>query len=85
MEDKVKFITDDGEEALFEVIEQARIGGVDYLLVTEDHENNGEAFLLKKITDEKDDVIYVMPDDDMELDAVSNYFSSLLDDIDIEV
>ena len=43
MEDKVKFITDEGEEVLFEVIEQARIGGADYLLVTEDREESDEA------------------------------------------
>ena len=85
MEDKVKFITDDGEEVMFEVIEQARIGGFDYLLVTEDYENSDEAYILKKLTDDNDEIVYVIPDDDIELDAVSNYFSSLLDDVDIEV
>ena len=84
MEDKVKFITDEGEEVLFEVIEQARIGGADYLLVTEDLEESDEAYILKKLKDENDETVYIMPDDDIELDAVSNYFSSLLDDIDIE-
>ena len=69
MEDKVKFITDDGEEVMFEVIEQARIGGFDYLLVTEDYENSDEAYILKKLTDDNDEIVYVMPDDDIELDA----------------
>ena len=38
----------EGEEAVeFYVLEQTRIGGIDYILVTDTEEDDGEALILK--------------------------------------
>ncbi len=82
-DNKIEFIGDDGEVINFEVIEHAKLGGENYLLVTMDDESD-EAYVLKEIKDENDELVYYIIDDDTELDAVLTIFNSLLDDIDIE-
>ena len=82
-DNKIEFIGDDGEVINFEVIEHARLGGENYLLVTED-EDSEDAYVLKEIQDENEELVYYIVEDDDELDAVLSIFNSLLDDIDIK-
>lgn len=85
--EKIKMIVPDtGEEVEFFVLEQTRVNGVNYLLVTEnDDEEETDAYILKDLSrDEETDAVYEFVEDDITLDAVSNVFEELLDDIDFE-
>lgn len=85
--EKIKMIVPDtGEEVEFFVLEQTRVNGVNYLLVTEnDDEEETDAYILKDLSrDEETDAIYEFVEDDITLDAVSKVFEELLDDIDFE-
>ena len=69
MEEKIVLTDDEGNEVEMYVVEETRINNVNYILVTE--ENDEEA-------------IYEMVEDDSELDYIGRIFSELLEDIDIE-
>ncbi|MCD8365171.1 MAG: DUF1292 domain-containing protein [Clostridiales bacterium] len=73
-----------GEEVLFYVLEQTCIGGITYLLVTEEEEEDSLAYILKEIQTDEDDILYAMVEDEVELGAISRVFAEMLEDIDIE-
>ncbi|MCC8105117.1 MAG: DUF1292 domain-containing protein [Clostridiales bacterium] len=75
-----------GETAWFYVVEETRINGVSYLLVTETEEEEAEAYILKDISKDGDEeAVYEFVDNDEELEAVSKIFTELLEDVDIEL
>ena len=77
----------DGEEAEvdFYVLEQTTIGGVNYILVTDaEEEEDGEAYILKAVSDtDGHEQVYSMVEDDAELAAVAGVFENMLDDVDL--
>jgi hypothetical protein len=82
--DEITFITDNNEEIIFQVIEQTRLGGVDYLLVCTTDEDEEEALILKDVSKDTDiEAIYDIVDDDMELAMASEIFKELIDDIEL--
>lgn len=82
--DEIIFTTDDGQQVVFQVIEQTRLGGVNYLLVCTTDEDE-EALILKDISKDTDtEAIYDIVDDDAELAFVSEIFKELVDDIELE-
>lgn len=84
--EKIKFALA-GEESVaeFYVLEQTRIGGISYLLVTETEDEDGDAWILKDLSvDGEAEALYEMVEDDGELDAVGRVFSEMLDDVEIE-
>lgn len=83
--EKITFCPEEGEAVEFYVLEQTRLGGIDYILVTDSEEDDGEALILKDISAPRDaESIYEVVDDDDELDAVAAVFSSMLDDVELE-
>lgn len=83
--EKITFCPEEGEAVDFYVLEQTRLGGTDYILVTDSVEDEGEALILKDISAPEDaESIYEIVDDDDELDAVAAIFSSMLDDVELE-
>jgi hypothetical protein len=76
----------EGEEAVeFYVLEQTRIGGFNYILVTDSEEGDGEALIMKDISaDGEEESIFDIVTDDAELDAVAGVFSNMLDDVELE-
>lgn len=85
--EKVTFRPDgeQGEAVDFFVLEQTRIGGIDYILVTDEEEGDGEALILKDLSkDGEEEAIYTIVDDDSELKAVSQVFQSMMDDVTLE-
>ncbi len=84
--DEITFITEDGEEVIFQILEQTRLGGTDYLLVstiTEDDED-AEALILKDISKETDEeAIYDIVEEEQELQSVAAIFKELLEDIEL--
>ncbi len=84
--EKIKFVLDGTEEAEFFVLEQTRINGVSYLLVSDSEDDEAECLILKDTsTDEDRDSIYEIIEDDTELLAVSKMFEELLEDTTIEL
>ena len=73
-----------GEEVEFYVVEETRINGVNYLLVTESdkEEEDAKAYILKDMSKEEEtEAVYKIIDDDEELEAVSRVFAEQLDDM----
>lgn len=83
--EEIKFTTDDGEEVAFYVLEQTRLGGVNYILVsTTDDEEEAEALILKDVSaDTDEEAIYDIVEDDQELELVAGIFKELLDDVEL--
>ncbi|HHV10287.1 MAG TPA: DUF1292 domain-containing protein [Clostridiales bacterium] len=84
-QEEIKFITEDGEEVSFYVLEQTRLGGVNYILVsTTDDEEDAEALIMKDVSKDTDEeAIYDIVEDDQELELVAGIFRELLDDIEL--
>ena len=81
----ITFSLDDGTEALFEILEETKINGVNYLLVVSaEDEEEEEAFMLKEVKLEDDQMIYLPVEDEQELQAISKVFLELVDDIAFE-
>lgn len=82
--EKIVFSPDGENQVAFYVLEQTRLGGINYILVTDVEDGDGDAFILKDLSDEtSEEAIYEIVDDDAELDAVATVFENLLDDIDL--
>lgn len=85
--EKIKLtVPDTGEEVEFFVLEQTRINNTNYILVTENEdEEETDAYILKDLSKDSDEeAVYEFVEDDKELDLVSDIFAELLDDIDID-
>lgn len=84
--DKIKFITETGEEAEFYVEAQTRVNGRDYLLVTDSQEEEANAYILKDLSVDTDlEAEYSMVEDDVELEAMSKVFAQMMEDVDFEM
>lgn len=81
----VNFTTEDGDVAVFRVIEETKINGVKYLLVLDDIEDEEEeALILKEVPNENaEEAFYDIVDDEKELTAVAAIFEELLDDLEL--
>ena len=87
-EEKITLQTEDGEFVDFYVLEETRINGMNYLMVTdsEDDEEDGECYILKDVSSENDsEALFEFVEDDRELDGVMGIFEELLKDADVEL
>jgi len=87
MDNKVIFTTDNDETVEFHVLEQTKLNGNTYLLVTDADENDeeGNAYILKAVSEDTDEsVVYDVVEDEKELEAIAKIFEELLDDVKIE-
>ncbi len=85
--DKINFYPFGEEEpvGLF-VLEETRIGGVSYLLVTESESGDSEAYIMKDLSSDGDpEAKYVIVEDENEMEAVAKIFEELLEDVDIQL
>jgi uncharacterized protein YrzB (UPF0473 family) len=83
--EKITFNPNGEDPVDFYVLEQTRIGGFNYILVTDFEEGDGEALILKDMSKDGDEEsLYVIVSDDNELAAVAEVFESMLDDVEIE-
>ena len=85
--EKIKFAFGDGNgEDEFFVLEQTKINGATYILVTDSEEDDAECLILKETgVEEQTDKMYEIVEDDTELLAVSKVFEELLEDGSIEM
>ena len=84
--EKIKFTFEDTEEVEFFVLEQTRVSGKNYILVTDSEEDEAECLILKDMSTAEDtESLYEIVEDEIELSAVLKIFEELLDDVDIEM
>ena len=82
--EKIIFSPDGEEQVEFFVLEQTRLGGFNYILVSDVEDGDGEAFILKDMSAEEDtEAVYEIVTDDAELEAVATVFENLLEDVDL--
>ena len=82
--EKIIFSPNGEEQVEFYVLEQTRIGGFNYILVSDVEDGDGEALSLKEVSEENDaEAVYEIVTDDSELEAVASVFESLLEDVDL--
>ena len=84
--DCITMVTEDGDEVVFSVLEETRIHGKDYLLVTDAPEDeDGECLILRDVAgDEERESLYEIVEDEQEQEGLLAVFEQLLDDVDIE-
>lgn len=84
--EKIKFTSEEMQETVeFFVLEQTKINGVSYILVTDSEKGDAQCLILKDTAaSEAADSVYEIVDDDDELAALSKVFEELLEDVDIE-
>ena len=84
--EKIVFQLPDSQETVdFFVLEQTKIKGYEYILVTDSEEEEAEAYIMKDVADEaSEEAVYEMVDDDDELEAVAKIFAEILEEIDLE-
>ena len=82
--DKIVFTPEGGEPVRFYVLAQTRLGGIDYILVTDSEDGDGEALILRDTSSlDEDEAVYEIVTDDEELNAVAAVFQNILEDIDL--
>lgn len=80
--EKITFHPEGEEPVEFYVLEQTRIGGNSYILVTDAEEGDGEALILKDLSKDGDEEsLFTIVSDDEELEAVAGVFENMLDDV----
>ena len=87
-ETKITLQTETGEPVDFFVLEETRINGKNYLLVTDEEDENadGECYILKDTSgDREEEAVYQFVEDEQEVEAVFEIFTQLLDDADVEL
>lgn len=82
--EKIIFTPEGEEPVRFYVLEQTRLGGIDYILVTDSEDGNGEALILRDTSAlEEEEAVYEIVTDDEELNAVAAVFENMLEDIEL--
>ncbi len=87
--EKIRLEADDGQSLEFYVEEQARIGGCDYLLVSDSQEEESQAYILKDMSagasaQDGEVAQYEFVEDERELEVVSKVFEQMLEDTELE-
>lgn len=80
----VNFTTDNGEKIPFFVVEETKIAGENYLLVTDSEDDEADAYILREISENTEESFYEMLEDDDKINAISKVFAELLDDVEFE-
>lgn len=82
--EKITFHAGEDTQEEFYILEQTRIGGIDYILVSDCEEGDGEAMILKDISgDGEEEAVYIAVTDEEELAAVAGVFENMLDDVEL--
>ena len=80
----ITFCPKEDEPVDFYVLEQTNIAGVNYILVTDCEDGDGEALILKDLSKPEDtESIYAIVDEEDELEALAGIFEDLLEDVEL--
>ena len=80
--EKIKFTDPQTEEVVeFAVEEETQLNGIKYLLVSDGNETgDSEAYILKELKTQDEEVLYEMVDDDTECADIAKVFAELADE-----
>ncbi|MCI9462759.1 MAG: DUF1292 domain-containing protein [Lachnospiraceae bacterium] len=82
--EKIVFQPEGEDPVEFYVLEQTRIGGIDYILVTDTEEDDAEALILRDRSQSGEaEALYEIVTEDEELNAVAAVFENMLEDVDL--
>ena len=90
----VDFVDEDGENEELTVLCQTKLAGVNYILVSdaevedlEDDDATVDVFIIKEegTTEDGEDVVYKIVEDEKEILTVSKVFEEMMDDVDFEI
>lgn len=82
--EKIVFKLDDNTEEAFFVLEQTKLNGNTYILVTDSEEDEAECLILKDMSAPEDrESLYEVVEDEVELSAVLKVFEELLEDVEV--
>ncbi|MCR5837427.1 MAG: DUF1292 domain-containing protein [Lachnospiraceae bacterium] len=85
---EVVVMTDEetGEEVELYIVEETKINGVNYLLVTDTVDEDADAYILKDVSTEDDEeAVLELVDDENEIEYIGKVFEQMLEDeVDIE-
>lgn len=90
----IDFVDEDGENEELTVLCQTKLTGVNYLLVSdaeiedlEDDDATVDVFIIKEesVSEDGEDVIYKVVEDEKEILTVSKVFEEMMDDVDFEI
>ena len=87
MEEKKITLVDEDQTIEFYVVEETKLNGRNYPLVTdaEEDDEDGDCYILKDMSAEDDaEALYEFVEDEEELEGLMKIFEELLDDVDIE-
>lgn len=87
MEERKITLVDDEQTIEFYVVEETRLNGKNYLLVTdaEDDEEEGDCYILRDMSDREDaEALYEFVEDEDELEGLMKIFAELLEDVELE-
>lgn len=81
MIEKISFVTEDNETVELYVVEETKVNGTNYLLVTESQDEEADCYIFKDLsTAGETESCYVEVEDENERDAVTKIFEELLDE-----
>ena len=84
--EKITLQTDEGEAVDFFVLEETRLGGINYLLVTDEEDGDGECYILEDTSKaEEAEATKGKMQVGQGLDDLFQIFARLLDDADVEI
>lgn len=80
--EKIKFVDPQTDEIVeFAVEEETQLNGIKYLLVSDGNETgDSEAYILKELKTQDEEVLYEIVDDDVEFAAIAKVFAELADE-----
>ncbi len=82
--EKLIFEPEEGNPAEFYVLEQTMLGGIPYILVTEEEAGDGEEMIMKDISKPgEEEAVYEIVEDETELSAVAAVFEDMLEDVEL--
>ena len=82
--EKISLTADDNSIVDFYILDQQKLFGITYLLVTDSEEGDGEALILKDTAGPLDpESVYEVVEDEREIDAVLILFKDTLDELGI--
>ncbi|MDD3252492.1 MAG: DUF1292 domain-containing protein [Lachnospiraceae bacterium] len=87
-EEKITLQNDTGELIDFYVLEETRINGMNYLLVTDSEEDDeeGECYILKDVSKPEDsEALYEFVENDDEMEYLYKIFTELMEDMEVEI
>lgn len=84
----ISFVTDDGEEVEFFVLEQTKLNGTDYLLVSDtldEEDDDVEVYIMKEVEEENGLTSYEFVEDENEIGIIGKLFQEILEESDMEL